>query len=96
MPRPWSNLHPRIDKSLRPPESGGSGTSENAQRDISESISACMRSLYASDQWAPGFRLALLSGCGGGGGSVFAAGLRAPAFSLRVRRGEGESETGFD
>lgn len=50
------------------------------------SISACMRALYSSDQWAPGLKLALL--CGGGVGCVLLSlgALRVPAFSLSVTR----------
>ena len=50
-------------------------------------MSACMRSLYSSDHFAPGFCLALSCGCGVG--SVVAASrgdFRAPALSLRVGR----------
>jgi hypothetical protein len=56
------------------------------------SISACIRALYSSDQWAPGFCLAFLSGLNTGGVLaelvVLVGGdLRAPAFSLSVGRG---------
>jgi hypothetical protein len=50
------------------------------------SMSACMRFLYSSDQWAPGFSLVFLSGCEMGGVLFAATGLRAPALSLSVGR----------
>jgi hypothetical protein len=49
-------------------------------------MSACMRSLYSSDQWAPGLSFAFLSGRGTDGGLLAGVGLRAPAFSLSVGR----------
>jgi hypothetical protein len=66
----------------------------DAQR-ASASISACMRSLNSSDQWAPGFSLLLCFGCDGAGGLLCLGELRAPDLSLRVPRddaGECESE----
>jgi hypothetical protein len=57
-------------------------------RDASKSMSACIRSLYSSDQWAPGFRLALLRGCGSGSVLLSLGDLRTPAFSLSVTRGD--------
>ena len=59
-------------------------------------MSACMRSLYSSDQWAPGFRLALLCGWGGGGVLFSLEGFRAPAFSLSVTRDEVGLEDEFE
>ena len=52
-------------------------------------MSACMRSLYSSDQRAPGLSLRLLCGRGVGAGTVLVSvgGFRAPGFSLRVARG---------
>ena len=51
-------------------------------------MSACIRSLYSSDQWAPGFKLALLRGCGSGGVLLSLGDFRTPAFSLSVARGD--------
>ncbi len=56
------------------------------QRDASASMSACMRSLYSSDQCAPGFDLLLWWGRSTGSGFRSGRALRAPAFSLRVTR----------
>jgi hypothetical protein len=61
-------------------------------------MSACMRSLNSSDQWAPGLSLLLLVGCGGGGGGVLLSrgDFRAPTLSVSVAREdvglEGECE----
>jgi hypothetical protein len=52
-------------------------------------MSACMRSLYSSDQVAPGFRLALLCGLGMGGVLLSLADFRNPTLSLSVTRGDG-------
>ena len=54
-------------------------------------MSACMRSLYSSDQRAPGLSLRLLCGRGVGAGTVLVSvgGFRAPGFSLRVGRAGG-------
>jgi len=49
-------------------------------------MSACMRSLYSSDQCAPGFKLALPCGCGRAGVLLSLADFRAPSFSLSVTR----------
>jgi hypothetical protein len=53
-------------------------------------MSACMRSLNSSDQWAPGLSLLLLVGCGcggGGGGVLLSRGdFRAPTLSVSVAR----------
>lgn len=51
-------------------------------------MSACMRSLYSSDQWAPGFDLLLVCGRVVGAVSLCPGDLRAPAFSLSVTRGD--------
>jgi hypothetical protein len=59
-------------------------------------MSACMRSLYSSDQWAPGFRLALLCGWGGGGVLISLEDFRAPAFSLSVTRDDVGLEDEFE
>jgi hypothetical protein len=62
---------------------------KNTQRDVSASMSACMRSLYSSDQRAPGFTLALLCGCGRGAVLLSLGDFRAPTFSLSVTRDVG-------
>jgi hypothetical protein len=61
-------------------------------------MSACIRSLYASDQRAPGFWFALLWGSGSGGARdcVSVVDFRAPAFSLSVARGVVEFEDEFE
>jgi len=59
-------------------------------------MSACMRSLYSSDQCAPGFKLALLFGCGRGDVLTSLGDFRAPAFSLSVTRGDVGLEAEFD
>lgn len=59
-------------------------------------MSACMRSLYSSDQWAPGFWLTLLCGWGGGVCLLSLVDLRAPAFSLSVTRGDVGLEDEFE
>jgi hypothetical protein len=46
-----------------------------------------MRSLYSSDQWAPGFSFAFLFGWGVDG-LLGSAGLRAPTLSLSVGRSD--------
>ena len=54
-------------------------------------MSACMRSLNSSDQWAPGLSLLLLfgCGCGGSGGVLLSRGdFRAPTLSVSVARDE--------
>jgi hypothetical protein len=55
-----------------------------------------MRSLYSSDQCAPGFRLALLCDCGRGGVLLSLTDFRAPTFSLSVARGDGGLEDEFE
>jgi hypothetical protein len=55
-------------------------------------MSACMRSLYSSDQWAPGFSLMLSFGLGVGDVLLSLGDFRAPDFSLRVARGDVELE----
>jgi hypothetical protein len=52
-------------------------------------MSACIRSLYSSDQRAPGFTLALLCGCGRGAVLLSLGDFRAPTFSLSVTRDVG-------
>lgn len=64
--------------------------------DVSASMSACMRSLYSSDQWAPGFRLALLCGFGRGGVLLSLADFRAATLSLSVTRDGVELEDEFE
>ncbi len=59
-------------------------------------MSACMRSLYSSDQWAPGLRCALLCGWGGGGVLLSLGDFRTPGFSLSVTRGDGGFEDEFE
>jgi hypothetical protein len=59
-------------------------------------MSACMRSLYSSDQCAPGFELALLCGCGGGGVLFSLSGFRAPTLSLSVTRDDGGLDDEFE
>ena len=51
-------------------------------------MSACMRSLYSSDQRAPGLALPLSFGrtVGAGTALVSVSGFRAPGFSLRMAR----------
>jgi hypothetical protein len=58
-------------------------------------MSACIRSLYSSDQRAPGFPLALPCGCGGGVLISFAD-FRAATFNLSVTRGEPGLEGEFE
>jgi len=58
------------------------------QRFAGVSMSACIRALYSSDQPAPGFSFAFLSGGEADGVWLVGAGLRAPGFSLSVGRGE--------
>jgi hypothetical protein len=65
-------------------------------RDASKSMSTCIRSLYSSDQWAPGFKSALLRGCGAGGGLLSLGVFRTPAFSLSVTRGDLGFGDGFE
>jgi len=48
-----------------------------------------MRSLYSSDQWAPGFSLLVFWGRGIGEVLLSLGDLRATALSLRVTRGVG-------
>jgi hypothetical protein len=60
------------------------------------SMSACIRSLYSSDQRAPGFPLALLCACGRGGVLLSLADFRAPIFSLSVARGDVGLEGEFE
>lgn len=55
-----------------------------------------MRALYSSDQCAPGFRLALTAGCGGGGVLSALGDFRAPTFSLSVTRGDAGLEGEFE
>ena len=59
-------------------------------------MSACMRCLYSSDQWAPGFDSDFPfrrdAGCGLGS----TEGLRAGLLSFRVTRGTGGSEGEFE
>ena len=51
-------------------------------------MSACIRSLYSSDQWAPGFSLPLFGACGVGVVLISLADFRAPNFNLSVARGD--------
>jgi hypothetical protein len=59
-------------------------------------MSACIRSLYSSDQRAPGFTLVLLRGCGSGGGLLSLDDFCTPAFSLSVTRGDLGFGDGFE
>ena len=60
-------------------------------------MSACIRSLYSSDQWAPGFKLALLRGCGSESVLLSLGDFRTtPAFNLSVTRGDLGSGDGFE
>jgi hypothetical protein len=59
-------------------------------------MSACMRSLYSSDQCAPAFSLPLSLGPGVGGVLLSLGDFRAPAFSLRMVRGEAGLEEEFE
>ena len=70
--------------------------------ELSSSISACMRRLYSSDQWAPGlestflFTFAFASVFALGGALLASGGFRAGTLSLSVRRGEaGGGESGL-
>jgi hypothetical protein len=51
-----------------------------------------MRCLYSSDQWAPGFKFALVFGWGSGTVLLSLGDFRAPAFSLSVTR----DDVGFE
>ena len=59
-------------------------------------MSACMRSLYSSDQCAAGLSLVVF--CGGGVGAVLRSldDFRASAFSLSVTRGDVGLEDEFE
>ncbi len=59
-------------------------------------MSACMRSLYSSDQWAPGFSLLLSLGPEVGSVLLSLGDFRAPVFSLRMDRGEAGLEGEFE
>ena len=59
-------------------------------------MSACMRSLYSSDQRAPGFRFVLLCVCGSGGILISPADLLTPALSLSVARDDVGLEDKFE
>jgi hypothetical protein len=72
------------------------GPPKDAQRDINASMSACICSLYSSDQWAPGFNLAVLLGWTGGGALLSLGDFRAPALSVRVARDEVELGDEFE
>jgi hypothetical protein len=59
-------------------------------------MSACMRSLYSSDQWAPDF--CLLLSCGREMGAVLLSlgDFRAPIFNLSVTRANVGLEDEFE
>lgn len=59
-------------------------------------MSSCMRSLYSSDQCAPGLSLVVF--CGRGVGTVLLSlgDFRAPAFSFSVKRGDVGLEDEFE
>ena len=59
-------------------------------------MSACMRSLYSSDQWAPGFSLLVFCGRGTGGVLLSLGDFLTPAFSLSVARGDVGLEDEFE
>ena len=59
-------------------------------------MSACIRSLYSSDQRAPGFTLVLLRGCGSGGVLLSLDNFCTPVFSLSVTRGDLGFGDGFE
>lgn len=59
-------------------------------------MSACMRSLYSSDQWAPGLCFPLSRGRKVGGFSLSAGAFRVPLFNLSVARDEVELTGGFE
>jgi hypothetical protein len=86
--RAVSGIYSTVAERPRPPR--------NAQRDINASMSACMRSLYSSDQWAPGFSLAVFLGWIGGETLCSLGGFRAPAFSVRVTRDDAELGDEFE
>jgi hypothetical protein len=69
---------------------------EQHQSDASSSISACIRFLYSSDQWAPGFRLGLPCGRGIGDASRSLGVFCAPTFSLSVTRDDVGLEDEFE
>ena len=69
---------------------------KHRQRDISASMSACMRSLYSSDQWAPGFSLPVFCGRGMGGVLLSLGDFFTPAFSFNVVRDEVGLEDEFE
>lgn len=51
-------------------------------------MSACMRSLYSLDQWAPDFCLLLSCGCETEAALLSLGDFRAPIFNLSVARGD--------
>jgi hypothetical protein len=59
-------------------------------------MSACMRSLYSSDQWAPGFSLLVFCGRGTGGVLLSLGDFLTPAFSLSVARDDVGLEDDFE
>ncbi len=60
-------------------------------------MSACMRSLYSSDQWAADFNLLLFFGRGGAGAVSLSLGdFRAPTFSFSVTRDDVGLELKFE
>jgi hypothetical protein len=59
-------------------------------------MSACIFSLYSSDQRAPGFESVLRRGCGSGGVLLSLGDLRTPVFSLSVTRGDLGLGDGFE
>lgn len=58
-----------------------------AQRDISASISSCIRCLYSSDHAAPDFWFSLLGGLGSGTDLLSRGDFLMPGLSLRVDLG---------
>jgi hypothetical protein len=59
-------------------------------------MSACMRSLYSSDQRAPGFSLPVFWGRVRAGVLISLGDFRAPVLSLRVTRGDVGLEEEFE
>ena len=66
------------------------------QRLISASMSACIRSLYSSDQWAPGLPLVVAWGRGAGTVLLSLGDFRAPIFNFSVARGDVGLEDEFE
>ena len=59
-------------------------------------MSACMRSLYSSDQCAPGFDLLVFCGRAVAVALLSRGDFRAPILSLSVARDDGGLDEGFE